>query len=443
MSVGNLPNPFVCVRAVHLAATIFVSGAAFFTVVIAEPAFGVAKPGASMVAAFRRRLAFIVWPCLVLVLLSGAAWLALTSESMSGESLADALSQGVLWIVLLQTDFGNDWLARFVMACALAGVFVPLLSSRGMNSVWLKAAAVILAAALIGSLAWAGHAIGGQGVEGVLHPATDVLHLIAAAAWVGAVVPLALLLAMMGEDATTLSAARAATLRFSALGVAAVATLLVTGIVNTWYLVGSVQALIGTEYGRLLLFKMTLFVGMIGIAAYNWSQLTPALAQSASITAAKRARRQLCRNAAVEALGGALIIGIVALLGTMPPASHVNHHAASGTIPADATFQHIHSEQGMADVTIEPGRVGTADVTIHLLNEDLASLAASELTLTLTAPTPGSKPTTRAASQDADGVWHVDRIELSEPGNWTVAVDAVLTSGGRLQLAAPIVVYAK
>jgi len=191
------------------------------------------------------------------------------------------------------------------MACALAAVFVPLLSGQGLKSVWLKATAVILAAALIGSLAWAGHAMGGRGVEGVLHPAADVLHLIAAAAWVGVLVPLALLLAITGEDAATLSAARTATLRFSKIGIAAVATLLITGIVNTLYLVGSVPALLGTEYGRLLLCKMALFAGMVGIAAYNWSQLTPALAQSASITTAQQARRRLCRNAAVEAFAGA------------------------------------------------------------------------------------------------------------------------------------------
>jgi copper resistance protein D len=75
MSVGNLPDPFVCARAVHYAATIFIAGAAFFIVAIAEPAFGFARPGASLVAAFRRRLAFIVWPGLVMVLLSGTAWL--------------------------------------------------------------------------------------------------------------------------------------------------------------------------------------------------------------------------------------------------------------------------------------------------------------------------------------------------------------------------------
>ena len=58
---------------------------------------------------------------------------------------------------------------------------------------------MVLAAALVGTLAFAGHAIGGEGIEGIVHPAADVLHLVAAAAWVGALVPLALLLAMTGR----------------------------------------------------------------------------------------------------------------------------------------------------------------------------------------------------------------------------------------------------
>jgi hypothetical protein len=131
------------------------------------------------------------------------------------------------------------------------------------------------------------------------------------------------------------------------------------------------------------------------------------------------------------------------VLGIMPPASHADHHESPGAIPADATFQHIHSGQGMAEVMIEPGHVGMADATIHLLDDDFATLAASELSLTLTAPAPGSKPTTRTAVPDAAGIWHVAGIQLSEAGNWTVEVDAVLTSGARLALAAPIVVYAK
>ena len=46
--------------------------------------------------------------------------------------------------------------------------------------------------------------------------------------------------------------AQTATLRFSTLGILSVGTLLATGIVNSWYLVGSIPALTGTPYGRLL-----------------------------------------------------------------------------------------------------------------------------------------------------------------------------------------------
>jgi hypothetical protein len=91
---------------------------------------------------------------------------------------------------------------------------------------------------------------------------------------------------------------------------------------------------------------------------------------------------------------------------------------------------------------IEPGRVGTANATIHLWNDDLETLEAWDVTLTLSAPMAG-KPTTRVASQDSDGVWHLDGIELTKPGNWTVTVRAVLGSGSRLHLEAPIVIDAK
>ena len=433
-------------RGIHFAATLTVAGIVFFVVLIAEPALRKAPADAPIAVTLRHRLAWMFWIGLALCLLSGAAWLVLNAASMSGQPLAQVYAQDVVRTVLLQTDFGNDWLARFVFVCVLGGLSVPLLSAPGTKqatkSVWLRAAAVIVAAALAGSLAWAGHANGAQGVEAIVHPAADVLHLIAAAAWVGALVPLALLLAMTAEDPSTLAAAGAATRRFSTLGIASVATLLVTGSINGWYLVGSVDALTESAYGRLLSIKIALFLIMVGIAAFNWSQLTPRLIANADSGAAQRARRALCRNAAAEASLGAAIIAIVAVLGTLPPASHANHPVTEN-IPSDASFQHIHGEDGMADVTIEPGRVGTASVSVHLLDDDLDTLVARALTLTLTAPAPGSKPVTRPAVVDADGTWHVDGVDLTAPGNWTVAVDALLPSDKHLKLAAPIVIDAK
>jgi nitrogen fixation protein FixH len=97
----------------------------------------------------------------------------------------------------------------------------------------------------------------------------------------------------------------------------------------------------------------------------------------------------------------------------------------------------------MADIVIEPGRVGSAAATIRLSNDDGETLDARDVTLTLTAPTPGSKATTYHATQDDDGNWQVANVKLAQPGNWEVAVDALLGAKTRLQLAAGIVIDAK
>ena len=146
-----------------------------------------------------------------------------------------------------------------------------------------------MAAAFAGTLAWSGHAAGGLGSEAIIHPAADVLHLIAAAAWVGALLPLIVLFAAAGADDASLAMARTATARFSILGIVSVGTLLVTGIVNTYYLAGSVPALLHTDYGRLLLIKIALFLAMVAIATVNRFQLTPQLLQQASIAASRDA----------------------------------------------------------------------------------------------------------------------------------------------------------
>ncbi len=440
-----MDDPLICARAVHFAATLLTAGTVFFIVGIAKPAFrgarNGAKPDARLAATLRPRFAWLAWISLAVAALSGAAWLVFTAESMSGQALAGVLSQGVLWTVLTQTDFGNDWLVRLVFACLLAVLLAPALAEWGTTSRRANAALVVLAAGFAGSLAFAGHAIGGQGIEGIVHPAADILHLIAAAAWVGALVPLSLFLAAKND--ASLAAMRTATLRFSALGVASVATLFVTGSVNSWYLVGGVAEFIGTDYGRLLLIKIALFLGMVALAAVNRFHLTPAIANAASTATAQRALRGLRRNAAIEAAAGAVVIGIVAVLGTLPPASHANHHPAYGGLPPNSAFVHIHSEQGMADVMIEPGRVGKAHATVRLWTEDFDELDAQAMTFTLTAPEPGSKPAAYIAVPNADGVWQIDGIALTQPGNWTVEVDAVLTPSRRLELDAPIVIDAK
>jgi copper resistance protein D len=46
------------------------------------------------------------------------------------------------------------------------------------------------------------------------------------------------------------------------MGYVAVAVLIASGLINSWFLVGSFAALLGTLYGRLLLVKLSLFFGI-------------------------------------------------------------------------------------------------------------------------------------------------------------------------------------
>jgi putative copper resistance protein D len=316
-----MDDPLIWWRALHFTATLLVAGVVFFLAFVAEPAFAVADKSASLPASVRRALNAIAWISLAVAVMSGAAWLIALAQQLSDGTVTAVLRDGIVWIVLTRTGFGTDWIVRLALAvllgaCLPIGAATPILMRRSVG--------VGAAAGLVGSLAFAGHAAAGSGVEGIVHLVADIVHLVAAATWVGALVPLAILLGAAGRSAEppALAIAAAATRRFSVLGIASVGTLLATGIANTWVLVGSVAALLDTLYGLLLLVKIALFLIMVAIAAVNRRVLTPQLIQESDRAARREALRRLRRNSLIEAAVAAVIIVIVGMLGTLPPASH-------------------------------------------------------------------------------------------------------------------------
>lgn len=310
----------ITARFLHFAATISLAGTLAFACLIAAPAW---HRSGTEVTALRRRLLLLAWASLPLALVSGAGWLIAVAADISGKPLGRALSQGVVGVVLTQTRFGTDWLVRLCLAVALS---LCLVAQR-----WRRVAGAAgwvgfgLAALLLASLAWAGHGAATAGAAGDLHLAADILHLCAAGIWLGTLAPLALLLAearRAGEERGA-AAARIAVRRFSVLAIAAVLVLLGSGLVNTWFLAGSVPALVGTEYGRLLLGKVALFLLMLVIAAVNLLRLGPRLADPGGTRGtAWRTLAQLRRNALLEAAIGLGVLAIVGLLGILPPGLH-------------------------------------------------------------------------------------------------------------------------
>ena len=422
-------DPLAYVRAAHFAATIVAAGVVIFEVTVAAPAFAaVAGTIDPEIRRLRRRWAWLVWASLAVAAVSGAIWLALLAVDIYDAPIADVWRDGGVWTVASETRFGQISLVRLA-AAALLAASLPMLKRAANPRPW-GAGAVVLAIAVLIGPAWTGHAGATPGAAGEFPLAADALHLLAAGAWLGGLPPLAMLLATAWrqKEPRWATVTAIAVQRFSLLGVISVSTLLASGIANSWYEVGTLNNLFATSYGQLVLLKIGLFAAMVGLASINRFYLTPRLASGDAV------RRLYHSSLAETGLGFAAIV-VVGFLGAMAPASHAHHHAA---IPEGAAFVHIQSNAGMADVTIVPGRVGTARATIRLWNGDFAPLAAERLTFTLTPP--GGQPISWPAAQAQDGSWQVAVVPLSQAGNWKAAIDAGLDAKRRLTLDAPIVI---
>jgi len=110
---------------------------------------------------------------------------------------------------------------------------------------------------------------------------------------------------------------------FGTVGTTVVATVVVTGLVNAWMLVGidNVAALATTLYGQLLLGKLALFVAMLGLASLNRFRLTPAFERSIASADHRGALGALRGSLAAETACVVVVLGLVAWLGTLAPPS--------------------------------------------------------------------------------------------------------------------------
>jgi len=272
-----------------------------------------------------------LWPrsviraaALATALIAAVLWFLAQAEVMSGMPLA-ALSRDALRSALFDTGFGRVSLIRVALAVALAVVLV--LARKDRRCDLMMKAGSWFAAGLLGSIAWTGHANVEQGFDHLIHVCSDLAHLIAAGAWLGALPALALIFFMVRRDPSRGAAefAALATRRFSVVGIASVSTLAFTGLANAWYTVGTVPALIGTEYGRLLALKLLLFGAMLAFAAVNRFRYTPELVRSANSGAAASPSGTLSglgANTVGEIALGIAVLGIVGALGVTAPGTH-------------------------------------------------------------------------------------------------------------------------
>jgi copper resistance protein D len=263
-----------------------------------------------------RRLFGVALCALGAAFFSAVLWFWLVVASMGGLSLARAFSADAWRMVLFETDFGRVWQLRLgLIAAAFALVIFGRAQKKLHNS--LKLVVCPLSLVLLISLAWISHAAAASPQPlGLLG---DAFHLCAAAGWMGGLFPLAIFVSRVDDSVSLGARAPSVLRRFSALSLGCVSVLVLSGLANSWLLVGSLGALFTTPYGLLLLFKLTLFAILLGLGARNRLMIRTAPWPTA---ARSDLLPQLRRNITSEVCLGLAVVAIVGWLGITPPARH-------------------------------------------------------------------------------------------------------------------------
>ncbi len=269
-------------RGIHMAATLSVAGALVFRLVVAP-----------------YPLARVLRPSLVVALLAGLAWLVLQAADLA-EASDLAATAAALPVAALHTRFGHTLLLRLALlpvAAIVAG------SGRGRVRLAIGAALGLLAVAVEAAL---GH-VAASGSP--LLVASLVLHLTAASVWLGGLWPL--WIALEGDRPSVVAR------RFSLLAITAVAFIAASAIQQGEALFGGLPGLVGTDYGRTALVKLSILVLLLAIAWINRFVLTPA------VDTQPLALRELRITVVVETVLGLCVVMAAARLASLPPGVHL------------------------------------------------------------------------------------------------------------------------
>ncbi|MFJ7337972.1 copper resistance protein CopC [Streptomyces sp. NPDC101110] len=377
---------------------------------------------------------------------------------------------------------GQALLARLAVLL-LTAAFLMWLSRRrdaGQRPLVL-AGGTALAAAL--ALTWAAAEHASAGIQVPLAMTSSVLHLLATGVWLGGLVALLLTLRRSsgGDPADDLAEVVP---RFSRIAFTAVTVLAVTGVYQSWRGLGSLSALSGTSYGRLLLAKLA-GVAVLLLAARYSRRWTARIAAPAAVTRAAAvrervpqpvgapadakgpkepgepadglgagepgtpdkgtpdkgaeepyvpgagpdARRLLRRSVLVEVAVAAVVLMVTTVLtGTLPARAQAEaaRQAPAGALPP-TTLVTVPYDTGTASVS---GR-GTVQVTLDPArvgeNGIQAVVAGSDKGLTVVPEVriTFSLPSRKVGPIDAElvdrgGYWSTNSVNLPLAGNWTM-----------------------
>ena len=221
--------------------------------------------------------------------------------------------------MILGTDMG--WV--FLLRAALLIIGLCALLARHRTTAALPIAAACFAGALM-TLGWSGHAAATEGALGMFHRLNNGVHLLSAGLWLGAIGWFLHLTvaAHRAPDHGSAPPLLAKMHGFAPLGVGLVATVALTGLINSQLIFGLENGamVLTTTYGLLLAAKVILVGGMLAFGAHNAGIARRQALAGDSASASSTATLSTLRQSLVGEIALAVIVtALVAVLGTLSP----------------------------------------------------------------------------------------------------------------------------
>jgi copper transport protein len=321
-----------------------------------------------------------------------------------------------------QSFIGSPYLLSIALRLGLAVALFVVLSaafrrSRGENPADGRGpiqAALIVAAASVVAGGIGTHAAADLS-SGALGAVADMAHLGGAAVWIGGLVEIVLVRSVL-QEGDGLPLARTVFAGFSRVAGYCVVLVLAGGVILTLLLVGSIDRLVETGYGWIVLAKISLVVPMLLLGYYNRRRLLPDTTETE--TAVESVRR-LARNVRAETLLGGVVLVLAALLTSMTPAASL----AQGP----PQFMSLQAVAGGVRIDFEvlpyPTIAGVYTFTFLLWNATTGQAydGGRNATLTFTLLNSTLPPQTVPVDGPHGNHFFVTTPALSQAGTWTIA----------------------
>jgi copper transport protein len=321
---------------------------------------------------------------------------------------AEREAAGIGFGALFSTSLGTTALERIVALVATGLGVAATLSARPTA----VRAGVAVAGIGAAAAAWIDVAASHAGAQAPVAANLVIqwAHIVAAGIWIGGL--LVLILAVRGEPSEVTGRA---VRRFSTTAGVAIAVVALTGTVRAVIEIGSIDKLVGTAFGVLVLVKVGLFVILAGLGAIN---------RFGNVPRASIVLHGLRRVASTEVVIGAAVVLVAATLVNVAPPVASSVEASAAHISRLVVTGSDFATTVRVRLTVSPGSAGFNTFNLRVNDYDTgATERARSVRLEFAQPLrPQLAQSTLTLERQADGSFAARGGNLSIAGIWEVAV---------------------